>query len=442
MSNCTYNTVRIESYTKDLLGKSIKNGKEYFFPYVKVGDLIHFEEIGRGKNKHYKVLEISSAFNSNFSKKCQYFGNCGGCRAQQIAYDLQFELKTSELKEYYHMQYGILPKSIPATNIWKYRNRMDFVVFPNKIGLRQEGNYRKIIDISYCEIQSELANLELQKIKNFLQNENIAYNRKTRTGFLKYLTLRTNSDHSELMLILTFIDSVQNPLEEEISQFLLKNSLATHIIFCYNRERSEVSAQGKFKIIKGNYFFNEKLFNKTIQVPFDSFLQPNLQGFFPILNFIQEKLKNSTNQKLLDMFCGIGFFSILFGDKFSKLSGFDITFSSIEKAKLNLTKLYPQKEINFQVVDLYNIKKNLLELDESNTTAIVDPPRNGLGKHVLEILGKSNIPILIYVSCNPYSQKSDYEFLCKSYKLLDLLITDPYPHTTHLESVMYLEKRL
>lgn len=435
-------TVKISSYTNDLLGKGIKNGKEYFFPYVKLQDLVTFEEIGKGKKKQNKILEIYSPLDSHFFFKCQHFGSCGGCRAQQIQYNQQFELKSSEFKNYYYTRYGIQVKLIPAQNIWNYRNRMDFVVFPNKIGLHGEGNYKKIIDISHCEIQSELANLELQKIKNFLQNEKIAYNRNTRSGFLKYITLRTNSENSELMLILTFIESAENhTITEEVSHFLLENSLANHIVFCYNRERSEVSAQGKCQVIKGNAFYEEKIFNKTIQVPFNSFFQPNLKGFLPILEFIQEKVQTLNKQKLMDIFCGTGFFSILFGENFSKLSGFDIVPSSVQKAKVNLTNLYPSKEIDFRVLDLYQNKLNILEKENSDTIAIVDPPRNGLGKNMLEILEKSNIPCLIYVSCNPQVQKLDYEYLEKSYELVDLLITDPYPHTPHLESVMYLVRR-
>lgn len=435
-------TIQITTYTNSLLGKGSQDGKEYFFPYVQIGDLVTFKQLGRGKKKRNQVTEIHSSRSSNFFPKCSVFGNCGGCRGQQIPYDQQFELKSQELKSYYHTKYGIQVRLVPAQKIWNYRNRMDFVVFPNKIGLHAEGNYKRIIDISRCEIQSELANSEFQEIKSFLQDEKIAYNRKTRSGFLKYITLRTNSENSELMLILTFIDSAQNhPIIKEIAHFLLERSSANHIVFCYNREKAEVSAQGKFQVIKGNSFYKEKILNKAIQVPFDSFFQPNPKGFVPILEFIQEKLENLNIQKLIDMFCGTGFFSIVFGDKFLKLSGFDIVPSSVEKAIVNLTHLYPNKEIDFRVLDLYQIRANFLEQDESHTLAIIDPPRNGLGKNILTILEKSNIPNLIYVSCNPHIQKLDYEHLANSYELLDLLITDPYPHTPHLESVMHLVRR-
>lgn len=440
MSSLSTLNLKIESYTSDLLGKGKINRKEYFFPYVQIGDRIYFQEIGRRKQKRNQILEIQKQ-SLEFLPKCSYFSKCGGCRAQQIPYDLQFQLKTLELTDYYYTQYGIQPKLIPASKIWNYRNRMDFVVVPEKIGLRGEGNFRQIIDIAHCEIQSERANLELSKIRDFLKSPEIAYDRKQKTGYLKYLTLRTNSDSSELMLILTFIDPANGSITSKVEEYLRKESQAEHILFCYNRERAEVSAQGRFEVIKGNYFFQEKIFDKTFEVPFDSFFQPNPIGFLPILDFIKEKLINLNYEKLLDLFCGTGFFSIVFGDKFPMIQGFDFVPSSIERANTQLKKIYPTKQIRFEVLDLYQSKENSFQ-SENHTVAILDPPRNGLGKNILKILENSNIPILFYVSCNPKIQRTDFEYLSKSYRLIDILITDPYPHTPHLESVMYLERAL
>ena len=100
-----------------------------------------------------------------------------------------------------------------------------------------------------------------------------AFNRKTLEGFLKYITLRINSEN-ELTLILTFINSFRDTiLEENLSLELKKVSISENIIFCYNRTQSEVSAVGEFKVIKGKEYFREKVLETYFDVPFTAFFR-------------------------------------------------------------------------------------------------------------------------------------------------------------------------
>ncbi|MCB1178175.1 MAG: methyltransferase domain-containing protein, partial [Leptospiraceae bacterium] len=161
-----------------------------------------------------------------------------------------------------------------------------------------------------------------------------------------------------------------------------------------------------------------------------------------ILNFIKSILEENNFDKLVDLFCGSGFFSLLFAENFSSIHGWDISDSSITKAKEQKEKLYPENKILFEVKDLYTIKKDFIDQDifNENTLLIMDPPRNGIGNELANSLIDSEVKYICYVSCNPYSQIKDIENLQNSYKPINGLITDPYPHTPHLESVLFLER--
>ncbi len=429
--------LKIDFFNSKLEGKS--NFSNLNFKYTAIGDELEFITLGRGKNRFPKILNHKKI--NHEIPNCIYFSKCGGCKAQHLKYEDQFFLKTKEISKLFKENFQIELELFPASKIFHYRNRMDFAVFPEKIGLRQESNFRNIIDIDDCKIQSLFANDELKRIKNLilLEFSEIAYNRKTETGFLKYITIRTNSNETDKIIIFTFIENflnqdLKNIFIEKVKQVLLSEN----IVFCFNRTRSENSCEGKFEIIKGNEFYVENFFGKEFNVPFNSFSQPNLIGFLPILNFINQILSNKNHKTLIDLFCGNGFFSLLFGEKFETLIGYDVVDSSILIANEILKKNYPNKNILFQKKDLLSSKEIFDFSEFQNSILILDPPRNGIGEILIEKILNSNLKEFIYVSCNPETQLEDLKKLSVKFKPFSGLTTDPYPQTPHLESVVYL----
>ena len=434
-------TTKIKSLNSSLQGISLDTN--ITFRYTDIGDEVTYEQRGRGKNKFAKVESIFRA--NEYNPLCKHFADCGGCSAQHISYENQFAIKTNDLVKKFQSGHGFTPELIPAKKHFQYRNRMDFAVFPGFIGLRQAENFRRIIDVKKCELQSFWANEELTQLRNLIQEEfsNLPLDRRAGEGYLKYITLRTNQTSSDTITIFTFIEEFQDTeLEEKFISEVLKFSRSNNIVFCYNRKQSEVSADGKLKIVRGKSYFTEEIHGKQIQVPFNSFFQPNPDGFIPIIRFIEEILQNTESSTLIDLFCGNGFFSILFGDNFQNLIGYDWVQSSIQTANENLTRIYPEKKINFEKKDLLQFK-DVFSASNSipkDSILILDPPRNGIGIKLSEYILQSGISTIIYVSCNPNSQLEDLKILSENYQIHSGLITDPYPHTPHLESVLLLKR--
>lgn len=413
------------------------------FRYSDIGDEIIYESRGRGKNKFAKVDSVIRA--NKYNPLCEHFGDCGGCSAQHIEYDRQFEIKTQGILEKFQTNFKFTPELSPATKQYNYRHRMDFAVFPGFIGLRQAENFRRIINVKKCEIQSDWANKELTQLRSLIFEEypDLPLDRRTSTGYLKYITLRTNHDSSDTITIFTFIDEFQgSELEQKFISEVLKFSTSNNIVFCYNRKQSEVSADGNFIVIRGKSYYSEQINAKDILVPFNSFFQPNPEGFISIIRFIEEQLKDIKSTTLIDLFCGNGFFSILFGDKFNHLIGYDWVESSIQTAKENLARIFPDKIIQFEKKDLLQFKDVFTNSKSisKDSILILDPPRNGIGVKLTEYILESEIDLILYVSCNPNSQLEDLTILAQKYQIESGLITDPYPHTPHLESVLLLKK--
>lgn len=431
--------VTIEKITEELYGLGNLSGKDYKFPYVKIGDTVEFETFGRGKRRYHKQLNLP--IYDDTLTGCKYYTRCGGCRARHIPYLEQFETKAGHVAEIFKQRFQTELKLVPAKSTEKYRHRMDFAVFPHAIGLRQEGNFRKIIDIESCNLQSDKANLELQLLRDIVGE--LSYDRKTEKGFLKYITIRLGSGE-ELTSILTFIESFKGSLEERVFQEkILQKSIADNLVFCYSRARAEVSAIGDSITLRGESFFSQEVNGVHLKIPFDSFFQPNPNGFQPILSFIFSVLEGlPIKNRMLDLFCGGGFFSLVFGEHFQEIYGLDIVKSSILEARKSCESKFPTKKIKFETFDLnreFDSELGHLFKDRS-TCLFLDPPRNGLGVGLIKKILNSEISTIIYISCNPKSQIKDLEMLYEKFKISRGLITDPYPHTPHLESVILLER--
>ncbi|MCG6168526.1 23S rRNA (uracil(1939)-C(5))-methyltransferase RlmD [Leptospira sp. FAT2] len=440
-------TASVERIASNLRGILIVEKNKIEVPYSLPGDAYNVTLFKKKRRKPSAKLELISRVPRAVEPRCPVFSRCGGCSAQHIPYEEQFILKTTSLADSYRRDFGIEPILLPAKENYHYRNRMDFAVFPGPIvGQRESGSFRHIVDIDFCFIQSHESNAELRRFRDLISRfPQLPYDRKSDAGFLKYVTLRKAKNTSELMTILTFVEEFQNTQEEqEFSEACIETLRADHLLFCYNRRKGEVSAIGEVKVLRGKESYLELVCEKEFRVPFDSFFQPNPNGFQPILDFIREEIPHSS-EHLIDLFCGSGFFSRIFADRFKKITGIDSIESSLEIARKQMSSDFPNVGFSYLREDLFAKKASasldaLFQTQEKNFL-IADPPRAGLGEFVIEALRNSKIDSFLYVSCNPSSQKEDLWKLKETFQIRKILITDPYPQTPHLESAALLTSK-
>ncbi|PJZ45027.1 class I SAM-dependent RNA methyltransferase [Leptospira brenneri] len=434
--------VIVESLDSDFSGiVTAPNGKKVnvFFAYP--GDELHVEYVKRRPRQ--RSLRIQETIRNHDWKlvSCDVFGECGGCTGQHIDYKQQLELKFSPILQAFQKDLGISIHPLPSEQIYEYRSRMDFSVFPGPIiGQRQRGNFRKVVPITSCSIQSHWANEALKNVQSVLnQMPEVIWDRKNEEGGLKYLTIRKAQNTEDGILIFTFTDGYEShPSMEKFRNLCLTSLPQESLLFCYNRPKSEVSAFGRPEILRGKSTFTEQVLGETFQIPFDSFFQPNPKGFLPILSFIKERLPKS-GKNLIDLFCGNGFFSLLYGGSFENVDGYELTESSIAIATETFQNRYPEKSHSFQIANLF-MSTELLKPKE-DATLILDPPRAGAGKLVNQWIRDFGPKHLFYVSCNPYSQKEDVSTFLPSYDFMDGILIDPYPHTPHTESVLFFQRK-
>lgn len=433
-----FGVLEIENLLPNLRGEGILGKRKIEIPYSLPGDV--YDVYKFGKRKVFYKWNPTHLEPRTSSPKCPSFGECGGCSGQHLPYPDQFKLTSEPILKGLENFNTIHKGTSPAESSYSYRNRMDFAVFPGRVvGLRMSGNFRRIVPISNCSIQTDWANSEMPLFQKLLECfPELEYDRKKETGYLKYLTLRKSVFNDDSMSILTFTEDFKNEdLMDRVAEKAKEILSAKNIVFCFNRKKGEISASGEALAIRGNIYLIEEIWGKKFKIPFDGFFQPNPKEFIKILEFIRSKIKPAEN--LADLFCGSGFFSILFGENFSRILGIDIISSSVSAGEEFLQEVFPDKKIEFLAFDLFH-KKGLERMSSANlpwknSVVIADPPRSGLSPELCAFLNSNPVSQLIYISCNPENLIRDALILEGSYRMEEFLLCDPFPQTPHLEAV-------
>jgi len=182
--------------------------------------------------------------------------------------------------------------------------------------------------------------------------------------------------------------------------------------------------------------------NENITINIDKYkFKVNLNSFFQINPYTYEKMFThikkliNFNDILLDLYSGVGVFSILLSENCKKIYSIEINENSYKNALEN-KKINNLENITFM---LGKVEDNLPKISEKIDTIIVDPPRSGLSKITIKQIININPKKIIYVSCNPMTLARDLNLLNNSYKLECIKAFDMFPRTNHIECVCELK---
>jgi tRNA/tmRNA/rRNA uracil-C5-methylase (TrmA/RlmC/RlmD family) len=265
----------------------------------------------------------------------------------------------------------------------------------------------------------------LNELELLIKEENLSlYDFKSQKGDLRYIVLREAKFTDE-----TQVNLIINKLDKEIE--LNKYFTATSIYHSENSTLTDISS-GEIKKHWGEEYFKEKILGIEYLIHPDAFFQNNSFQFENVLKRIGEL---SISNKVLDAYSGIGSIGIYLAKLGKTVTGFDNNAFSIKMARLNVE--HNKIDASYYVQD----DKNYSDSFSGFGTIVVDPPRTGLHPSFKSKLLFSNVPQIIYLSCNPKSLKVDLDFLKERYDVKEIIGYDMFPHTPHIELLVNLELR-
>lgn len=357
-----------------------------------------------------KFIKKSS---KRIESKCPYYKECGGCNLLHLSYENQLEYKENKIKEIMS-RYADLPTD-KINHI--ERSPKDFY-YRNKVTLKSNGKLGY-----YKKKTNDIVNIDKCLLVNNKLNEMIYSLNK----------IGIDKEYDEVML--------RSINETESSLTLnLRNSVKTNpAISKYEKIANSFSVYSQNRIIKTNTNSNiiGRLNNKEFKISPTAFFQVNTEQTINLYNKVLSYVKELNNPRVLDLYCGTGTIGIYISDYASKVLGVEINAKAIEDANKN-KKMNDIKNIEFIAGDTKTVLRNN---NYKADIVIVDPPRAGLDKEVIEDLIKINSEKIIYVSCDPITLARDIKLLSSNYEVLEVTPFDMFPNTYHVECVSVLSRK-
>lgn len=388
----------------------------------------------RKKKDFFENYDYSQILNTA-KPVCPHFGSCGGCRFQDIAYENQVQIKKDYLK-------GIFSKDIevvPATGLYNYRNRMDFVYAFDCLGFRKRGDYKTVVDIDKCHLVAPVVQEVFTKIKTYLKESNIPdYDFIEKTGFLRYVSFRHAPSTNDLMVIFTSETTHDDDdLKLRFEEIVKKVSEFVKSVYWLAKDNlTDAAVPVTTPTMQiGEENITENLNGKKYLISPWSFFQANSLMSTAIFDDIKRFVHGNT----VDLCCGVGAIGIYVADNCTSIVGVEEVESAIELAEKN--KVANEiKNANYFCRDMKHFAEvAALDID----TMVLDPPRAGLNKKVVKRLLEAMPETIIYMSCNPKTQKVDLDMINASevYEEIYFKAYDMFPQTPHVETLTVLKRK-
>lgn len=403
------------TYGGDAMGR-LPDNRAVFVPFGLPGERVRIRLTEDKRNfARGELLEVLEASPQRITPRCIHFGVCGGCHYQNLPYEEQLKAKTEILRDQLtrigKIQNPPVQAAVESPSPWNYRNHVQFhLTEDGKLGYMSQPSGEKrtgVMAIQECHLPEGSIN-ELWPQLEF-EPETELDRVSIRSGVYEDLMLTLESESPE-------------PPELEIEAGIS----ITHVF-----EENTV-------VIAGNDHVTIRVLDRDFRVSAASFFQVNTAMAEKMVQHLLTNIPVSPTTTLFDVYCGAGLFSAFFAPKCERVIGIESSPSASEDFAFNLDE--------FENVELYEglaeeILPNVVSQVGNVTYAIVDPPRAGLEKQVVDELVKLSPRVIAYVSCDPSTLARDAARLINGgYKLSQVTPFDLFPQTFHIESISIFEK--
>lgn len=412
------------------------------------GDVVSAKIIKR-RSHHLEALlqSIITPSPHRIVAKCIHFGECGGCKLQDLEYSQQVADKVRHVRDQLQRIGGIdiVPEIdvIPSDPAWHYRNKMEFSFGGHregtiKLGLHSQRTYSDSFDLNECWITDPRAAEIVRATREFFAARDIpAYDPVAHTGFLRFLVVRFGVHTDELLVNLVTAD-LPWPDADAFGKYLKTTVPSmTTALWTATSSRANVATGDVKKIFFGPGVLHERLGPFTFEIAPTGFFQTNTLGAELLFGKVIEWI-GGRGERVLDLYSGAGAISLFLSQAASEVIGVESHADSVAAAERNASR-NNITNCQFVCADTLEYMKAAPSDEIAKSLVVLDPPRAGLHPKVIKILALTKPARIVYVSCNTAALARDLQLLGDSYRLLKLAAVDMFPHTPHVEAVAMLE---
>lgn len=432
--------LEIIDITEEGKGVAKASGRVYFVENASLGEVID-AKITKEKKNFIEAAKKRTLKQSPYFVEpiCPFFENCDGCKTMNLSYEKELELKVQMVKDKLER---IGKTKVDDCDIIKCPSRKHF---RNKIELKvnEEGKLgyyllrsHSLVSIDKCIVAGENTNKLIPILEEEIKELGLkGYDRKSKSGEIKNITIRENK-FRELQVTLTL--SELNKKVEKLFEKLMGVENIIELHYSINKDpRSEIMKNTILVHRKREY--KDSIDNLQFKISPRSFFQTNSIMTGELYKEAVRQMNLTGEEKLLDLYCGIGSTTLYFAKYSKEVIGVEVVKDAVDDANLNaeLNEIDNVKFILGKSED--KISKYLKDVD----ILVVDPPRKGLDKKVVEEVSKSNIEKIMYISCNPSTLARDVALFKEiGFEIKEVKLVDMFSNNLHCEMICLLKRKM
>jgi 23S rRNA (uracil1939-C5)-methyltransferase len=389
----------------------------------------------KSKFNKAKLLEVVKASEYRQQPRCIHFQQCGGCDLQHLTVSAQLIFKQQKLTELFNRQNleQTLPWQEPITApAWHYRRKARIGVQYNKngqaiIGFRRAAS-NQLHAIKNCPVLVEqLADIFTQLNKVFSE-----LSQSQPIGHIEVLVTQHQQNQANLSQVTLVIRQLK-PINKDDKQ-------------CWQKLAQQHSWQillddGEQVIPLVEYQALQFTVPENINIQFNSndFIQVNDAINQQMINQAICWLNLDADDKILDLFCGLGNFTLPIAKQVKHIVGIEGVVSMVERAQQN-ARANNISNADFYQADLNKPWLEQLWAQQPFSKVILDPARAGALGAINQVI-KLKIPTILYVSCDPATLALDSKTLITSgYTITKIALMDMFTHTKHSETMVLFSR--
>lgn len=397
---------------------------------VFVKEMIKGEEadvkiISEKKNYSYGIINtLTKPSIHRVNPDCPVAYKCGGCDYRHIDYDYQLEIKKdiliNTLKEFNVLD--IIKDDDP----YYYRNKVQIPVRDHKMGFyRRYSN--DIVVFDDCLLENKQSNEIITFLKTYLVDNNLDNN-------LRHIVIKHSNNTNQTMVCFVVRD-FDNDYSHAVKELVARFKSIKTIILNLNDKDTNVILGTKEKILYGDGYIVDEFDGIKVKISLKSFYQVNHNQMLKLYRTALDFAEIDNTKDVLDLYCGIGTISLYVSRYAKHVTGVEIVEPAIINAKDN-AKMNNINNCDFVLADA---GKNMDKYIQGKDVVIVDPPRKGITKELIDTFIKNKTKRIVYVSCNPATLNRDLILLKDYYNISDIQPVDMFGFTTHAECVCRLD---
>ena len=471
-NDCVELTIEDIGVSGEGIGKV--DGYTLFVKDTVIGDVVRVKIMKAKKNYGYaRLMDIIKPSKDRVEPACPIARQCGGCQIQAMNYNAQLKYKQKLVKDNLLRISGLtegvdyeMCEILGMDTPFRYRNKAQYPVGEDKDGNIVMGFYaghtHSIIACpdDDCMLGHRDNAFILNAVKEWMKEYRVrAYNENIHKGTVRHVLIRTGYHTDEVMVCLVTKKMLRKEAADGLVKAIQKLKLnVASLVVNINKEDTNVILGKECITLYGRPYIEDYIGDIKFQISPLSFYQVNPKQTEVLYNKALEFAGLKGNESVWDMYCGIGTISLFLAKKAGKVYGVEIVPQAIEDAKNN-AKINNIDNAEFfvgkaeEVVPAFYKKQTGIQSDNDSTDSkeydmtrpdvvVVDPPRKGCDKKLLDTIVSMTPDRIVYVSCDSATLARDLKLLVEyGYKVEKVQPVDQFGNTVHVETVVLLSHK-